>query len=94
MNISQTLDYMRLLFSKKPNSPVRDDGWIFTAVSSMEQTLNAHQLLTAKQRAAVLNPKVNQWLKGPWGNNANVVAMDYFSNTNLVPQPKQIPNNR
>nr|XP_016935507.2 uncharacterized protein LOC108014008 [Drosophila suzukii] len=84
MNISQTLDYMRLLFSKKPNSPVRDDGWIFTAVSSMEQTLNAHQLLTAKQRAAVLNPKVNQWLKGPWGNNANVVAMDYFSNTNLV----------
>ncbi|XP_016958903.2 uncharacterized protein LOC108030524 [Drosophila biarmipes] len=84
MNISQTLDYMRLLFSKKPDSPVRDDGWIFTAVRSMEQTLNAHQLLTAKQRAAVLNPKVNQWLKGPWGNNANVVAMDYFSNTNLV----------
>lgn len=34
--------------------------------------------------AALLNPKVNQWLKGPWGRNANVVAMDYFSNTNLV----------
>ncbi|XP_017042983.1 uncharacterized protein LOC108089317 [Drosophila ficusphila] len=84
MNISQTLDYMRLLFSRKPDSPVRDDGWIFTAVRSMEQTLNAHKLETAKERAAVLNPKVNQWLKGPWGNNANVVALDYFSNTNIV----------
>ncbi|XP_017028066.1 uncharacterized protein [Drosophila kikkawai] len=84
MNMSQTLDYMRLLFSRKPESPVKDDGWIFTAVRSMEQTLNSHKLQTAKERAAVLNPKVNQWLKGPWGNNANVVAMDYFSNTNLV----------
>uniref|UniRef100_A0A6P4E5L5 Uncharacterized protein LOC108038273 n=1 Tax=Drosophila rhopaloa TaxID=1041015 RepID=A0A6P4E5L5_DRORH len=84
MNISQTLDYMQLLFSKKPDSPVRDDGWIFTAVRSMEQTLNTQKLETAKKRAAVLNPKVNQWLKGPWGNNANVVAMDYFSNTNIV----------
>lgn len=50
----------------------------------MEQTLNSHKLQTAKERAALLNPKVNQWLKGPWGRNANVVAMDYFSNTNLV----------
>ncbi|XP_039486158.1 uncharacterized protein LOC120448289 [Drosophila santomea] len=84
MNISQTLDYMRLLFSRKPDSPVRNVGWIFTAVRSMEQTLNAHQLQTSKERATVLNPKINKWLKGPWGNNANVVAMDYFSNTNIV----------
>ncbi|SPP84657.1 uncharacterized protein LOC117587458 [Drosophila guanche] len=84
MNISQTLDYMRLLFSRKPGGPVQDDGWIFTAVKSMEQTLNTHKLQTAKQRAAVINPKVNQWLKGPWGMNANVVSMDYFSNTNIV----------
>ncbi|EDW69471.2 uncharacterized protein [Drosophila virilis] len=84
MNISQTLDYMRLLFSRKPESPVQDDGWIFHAVKSIEQALNTHKLQTAKERAALINPKVNQWLNGPWGLNANVVAMDYFSNTNLV----------
>ncbi|XP_023169879.1 uncharacterized protein LOC111598719 [Drosophila hydei] len=84
MNMSQTLDYMRLLFSRKPDSPVQDDGWIFHAVMSIEQALNSHKLQTAKERAAVINPKVNQWLNGPWGPNANVVAMDYFSNTNLI----------
>ncbi|KAH8234868.1 hypothetical protein KR032_004628, partial [Drosophila birchii] len=89
-NMSQTLDFMRLLFSRKPESPVKDDGWIFSAVRSMEQSLNSHKLQTAKERAAAMNPKVNQWLKGPWGNNANVVAMDYFSNTNLVDLAIQI----
>ncbi|KAH8395280.1 hypothetical protein KR222_008193, partial [Zaprionus bogoriensis] len=85
MNVSQTLDYMRLLFSRKPDSPVQDnDGWVFLAVKSIEQALNAHKLQTAKERAALVNPKVSLWLNGPWGLNANVVAMDYFSSTNLV----------
>ncbi|ALC43260.1 CG5895 [Drosophila busckii] len=84
MNISQTLDYMRLLFSKKKDSPVQDEGWIFHAISSIEQTLNSHKLQTAKERAALINPKINQWLKGPWGLNANIVALDYFSNTNII----------
>lgn len=85
MNMSQTLDYMRLLFSRKPDSPVQyDDGWVFLAVTSIEQTLNSHKLRTAKERAARVNPNINLWLSGPWGLNANVVAMDYFSNTNLI----------
>lgn len=39
---------------------------------------------TAKERAAILNPKVTSWLKGPWSLTANIVALDYFSNTNII----------
>lgn len=94
MNISQTLDYMRLLFSKKKDSPVQENGWIFTAVRGLEQTLNSHKMLTAKERAEVLNPKVNRWLKGPWGKNANVVSMDFFSNTNIVDLAIQVTTHK
>ncbi|EDW80088.1 uncharacterized protein Dwil_GK24125 [Drosophila willistoni] len=90
LNLTQTVNYMRLLFSKKPDSPVQDEGWIFYGVKSMEETLNSHKLQTAKERAAFINPKINQWLKGPWGMNANVVAMDYFSNTNIVDVAREI----
>ncbi|XP_030372967.1 uncharacterized protein LOC115622961 [Scaptodrosophila lebanonensis] len=84
MNNSEVLDYMRFMFSMKPDSPVQDEGWIFWAVKSMEQALNTHKLQTTKERAALINPNVSRWLKGPWGLNANIVAMDYFSNTNIV----------
>ncbi|XP_067647321.1 PI-PLC X domain-containing protein 1 [Eurosta solidaginis] len=84
MNTSEALDYMRLLFSKKNSSPVQNEGWVFEAVRSMEQSLNNDKLETAKERATVLNPKVTSWLKGPWSLTANVVALDYFGNTNLI----------
>ncbi|XP_028895405.2 uncharacterized protein LOC105211107 [Zeugodacus cucurbitae] len=84
MNTSEALDNMRLLFSKKHNSPVQNEGWIFQAIRSMEQSLNNNKLETAKERAALLNPKVTSWLKGPWSLTANVVALDYFSNTNII----------
>ncbi|XP_053955767.1 uncharacterized protein LOC128861561 [Anastrepha ludens] len=84
MNTSQVLDYMRLLFSKKDTSPVQNEGWVFQATRSMEQSLNNNKLEKAKERAAILNPKVSSWLKGPWSLTANVVALDYFSNTNII----------
>ncbi|XP_060654358.1 uncharacterized protein LOC132789992 [Drosophila nasuta] len=85
MNISQTLDYMRLLFRKKKDSPVQDDGWIFLARMSFEHAYNTRRKFQpARERAELVNPKVNLWLTGPWGFNANVVAMDFFSNTNLI----------
>ncbi|KAH8302873.1 hypothetical protein KR044_011452, partial [Drosophila immigrans] len=85
MNISQTLDYMRMLFRKKKDSVVQDDGWIFLARMSFEHAYNTrYKFQPAKDRAELVNPKVNLWLSGPWGFNANVVAMDFFSNTNLV----------
>uniref|UniRef100_A0A1A9WD25 Phosphatidylinositol-specific phospholipase C X domain-containing protein n=1 Tax=Glossina brevipalpis TaxID=37001 RepID=A0A1A9WD25_9MUSC len=84
MNNSQTLDYMRLLFSKKKSSPVQDEGWIFNAIKSLEKSVTSEKLLTSRERASRINPKVSNWLKGPWGSNANVVAIDYFSSTNLI----------
>ncbi|CAD7003912.1 unnamed protein product [Ceratitis capitata] len=84
MNTSEALDNMRLLFSKKQNSPIQNEGWVFQAIRSMEQSLNNNKLETAKERAAILNPKVTSWLKGPWSLAANVVAFDYFSNTNII----------
>ncbi|XP_017474481.1 PREDICTED: uncharacterized protein LOC108365049 isoform X2 [Rhagoletis zephyria] len=84
MNTSEVLDYMRLLFSKKDTSPVQNEGWVFQATRSMEQSLNNKKLETAKERAGILNPKVTSWLKGPWSLTANVVALDYFSNTNII----------
>uniref|UniRef100_A0A1B0A2E1 Phosphatidylinositol-specific phospholipase C X domain-containing protein n=1 Tax=Glossina pallidipes TaxID=7398 RepID=A0A1B0A2E1_GLOPL len=47
-------------------------------------SMNSEKLLTSKERASRINPKVANWLKGPWGSTANVVAMDYFSSTNLI----------
>ncbi|KAH8371725.1 hypothetical protein KR093_008728, partial [Drosophila rubida] len=85
LNISQTLDYMRMLFRKKKDSVVQDDGWIFLARTSFEHGYNMRRKFQpTKERAALVNPKVNLWLSGPWGFNANVVAMDFFSNTNLI----------
>ncbi|TMW43162.1 hypothetical protein DOY81_011759, partial [Sarcophaga bullata] len=84
MNTSQALDYMRLLFSKKKTSPVQDEGWIFNAIKSMEQSLNTNKLQSAKERASHINTKVSNWLRGPWGSTANVVTLDYFSSTNII----------
>ncbi|XP_037818231.1 uncharacterized protein LOC119608056 [Lucilia sericata] len=84
MNNSQALDYMRLLFSKKKTSPVRDEGWIFNAIKCMEQSLNTNKLQTAKERALHINTKVSNWLRGPWGSTANIVTLDYFSSTNII----------
>ncbi|XP_037935231.1 uncharacterized protein LOC119669421 [Teleopsis dalmanni] len=84
MNNSQALDYMRFLFSKKKDSPIQNEGWIFQGVTSMEQSLNTDVLQTPKERAKTLNTDITNWLSGPWGLNANIVTMDYVSYTNLI----------
>lgn len=43
-----------------------------------------NKLQTAKERASHINSKVSNWLRGPWGTTANVVALDYFSSTNII----------
>lgn len=31
-----------------------------------------------------INPKVISWMSGPWSENANIIALDYFSNTKII----------
>lgn len=45
---------------------------------------NTNKLQGAKERASHINTKVSNWLRGPWGSTANVVALDYFSSTNII----------
>lgn len=41
-------------------------------------------MIPARDRAIKINPKISSLMSGPWSGNANIVALDYFSNTKLV----------
>lgn len=85
MNTSASLDFMRLLFAKKNDSVIQDEGWIFHAVLGLEQALNTYsKAKTTEQRASVINVKLSSWLGGPWSLTANVVAVDFFTYTNII----------
>ena len=39
---------------------------------------------TTRERSELINPDISIWLGGPWSLSANIVALDYFLNTNLI----------
>ncbi|KAJ6642033.1 hypothetical protein Bhyg_06979 [Pseudolycoriella hygida] len=79
-------EYMRKVFSRKyEGSPDEQIGWSFFGRQSVESSyMDGYSLLTSRERANYINHNISIWLGGTWSLSANVVALDYFYNTNLV----------
>ncbi|XP_055372978.1 uncharacterized protein LOC129606608 [Condylostylus longicornis] len=85
-NLTKALDFMRVLFTQKDELELtKNKGWIFEAITTIEETLNSQKTIkSARNRASELNSNILNFIGGPWSLTANVVTLDFFSSTNLI----------
>ncbi|XP_055686729.1 uncharacterized protein LOC129792051 [Lutzomyia longipalpis] len=84
---SEMTEYVRNLFGRRntPGMEVPDIGWVFYGIQSIESYVgSSRKIQSARERAAAINRNLTTWLSGPWGLNANAVAIDFILSSNLL----------